>query len=140
MLCNCEEHSRLHKCNVFLANSQLYRKHYQVHRNRLIFWHIHPCLLIGDMHLLYILYLHTVKTGFQANEITLLENSQGMMCLNTVETVFRDTLINVTLIGGSAGAEGDVIQCGCMLILYKRNVMYQLHMSVLKACMYKKIY
>ena len=23
MLCNCEEHSRLHECNVFLANSQL---------------------------------------------------------------------------------------------------------------------
>ena len=52
------------------------------------------------------------------------------MCLNTVETVFRDTVINVTLIGGSAGAEGDVIQCMCMLILYKRNVMYQFYMSV----------
>ena len=36
-----------------------------------------------------------------------------MMCLNTVGTVINDTVINVTLIEGSAGAEGDVcvIQC-----------------------------
>ena len=30
------------------------------------------------------------------------------MCLNTVGTVFSDIVINVTLIEGSAGADGEV--------------------------------
>ena len=30
------------------------------------------------------------------------------MCLNTVGTVFGDTVVNVTLIEGSAGADGEV--------------------------------
>ena len=55
----------------------------------------------------YVVFL-TVQTGFRANEITLLEGNPGMMCLNTLGTVFSDTVINVTLIEGTAEAEGEV--------------------------------
>ena len=53
----------------------------------------------------------TVETGFQASEITLLEGSPGMMCLNTFGEVFSDTVINVTLIEGTAEADGEEFLC-----------------------------
>ena len=56
----------------------------------------------------------TVETGFQANEIILREGTSRRMCLNTVGSLFSDTVINVTLIEGSAGAEGEAYCITCL--------------------------
>lgn len=54
--------------------------------------------------------LFTVETGFQANEITVREGNLGKMCLTTVGALFYDTVINVTLMEGSAGRDGICVE------------------------------
>lgn len=49
----------------------------------------------------------TVGTGFQGSEITVSEGNFGKMCLTTVGQLFYDAVINVTVMEGSAGSDGN---------------------------------
>ena len=83
----------------------------------------------------------TVETGFRANEITLLEGNSGTMCLNTVGTVFSDTVINVTLIEGSAGAGGEVSVYKYNMLVYSRYIfVWRILQENIPSTFYKYIY